>query len=161
MAVIISLVVLVTYVVWISVKYEVPESLSETYYYLKWEPIFTLVIWTVGFTLLPSLMETAAASSTQIVPFLGIFGLLLVGAAPRFKDHERTIHIVGASISGIFSQLWIFFYGNPWTLSLWIVPIGILVYLMTSRQDKDLDRVNFIFWCEMTAFAQMYLSLLI
>lgn len=160
-SVIISLVILTTYVIWTSVKYGVPDSISQSYYNLKWSPLFTLVIWTCGFLILPTIMDqTAAVSSTQVVPFLGVFGLLLVGAAPRVRDYERTIHIIGASIAGIFSQLWIILYGNPWTLLLWIGPMILLMSLMI-RRDKDLDKVNFVFWVEITAFAQLYLSLLI
>lgn len=165
MAVLISLLILTTYTVIVCIKYGIPESLSQSYYSISWKPLFTLIIMTVGFLLLPACMDKAEDSSTQIIPFLGISGLLLVAAAPRVRDYERTIHIVGASVSGIFSQLWVLLYGQPKTMLAWFA-LGILgIYSVLRYKDlttgQALDKNHFIFWTEVVCFFTLYTSLLL
>lgn len=168
-AVLISLLILVTYTITVCTKYGIPESLSQSYYSISWKPLFTLVIVICGFLILPPCMDLAEDASTQIIPFLGISGLLLVAAAPRVRDYERTIHIIGASISGIFSQLWVVLYGTPQVLWSWFLIGGLMIYGIFSAKDgkniltmgQALDKVHFIFWTEMICFFNIYASLLL
>lgn len=157
-SVIISLVILFTYVIWTSVTYGVPDSISQSYYNLKWNPLFTIVIWTTTALIVPALMEST--EPTQIVPFLGIFGLLLVGAAPRVRDYDRTIHVIGACMAGIFSQLWVALYGDPWSLLMLLIPFGLMIWYRMD-DEETMDSVNFVFWTEMTCYLSMYYNLII
>ena len=157
-SVIISLVILLTYVVWTSITYGVPDSISQSYYSLKWNPLFTIVIWTTTALITPPLMESA--ESTQIVPFLGIFGLFLVGAAPRVRDYDRVIHIIGACMAGIFSQLWIALYGNPWTLLMLFLPVGLMIWYGLD-EEETMESVNFVFWTEITCYLSVYYNLIL
>lgn len=164
MNVIISLVILSAYTLWVCIKYGIPSSLSQSYYEIKWGPIFTLVLWTSALLVLPTCMDITPY--TQIIPFAGIFGLMLVGAAPRVRDYEKTVHIIGASIAGIFSQLWVIFYRNPWWMMLWVIPMitFIIIFIKTINKGNlsmELDKVRFIFWCEIICFANLYINLLL
>ncbi len=160
--VLLSLLILTIYIILVCKKYGVPDSISDSYYYIGWKPIFTLVMWFVGGFMLPKAMEVTP--ETQIIPFLAICGVLLVGAAPRVRDYERTIHIIGASIGGIFSQLWILIYAYPLTLLSWIIPIVMFqskVSLTKEGLMERLDSINFVFWSEIICFANIYINLLI
>ena len=156
MTTIISAVILLTYITWFCIKHGIPTSLSDTYYYLEYNIIFTLTIWICGFLVLPGCMDQAKDAPTQIIPFLGVAGLILVGTAPRVRDCERTIHLCGAIMSGVFSQLWTLMYGNPWLLLLWIFPGIIWIARRITKRD-----LCFVFWSEMVCFITLYTSLLI
>lgn len=161
-----SMFILCTYVVLMIKKHGIPETLSYTYYHLGFKyPLFTYVIWAVGGLILPACMDRAADSDTQLVPFLGIFGVLLVGAAPRVKDYERKTHIIGALMAGIGSQLWVALYGIRELGLMWFIPLIVLgIELIKTRDRKllieNLDKKGFIFWCELGCFLTIYLSLL-
>jgi hypothetical protein len=162
--VILSLCTLIGYLIGIFIKYGIPESISDSYYYLYYKVVFTIVIWVVGGFLLPPIMDhTSTVSETQIIPFIGIFGILLVGAAPRFKDTERTIHIIGATLAVVFSQLWIILYGLKEILFIWIIP---LIILTINRKigitwQKVFDKTKLLFWIELICFLTIYYNLLI
>jgi hypothetical protein len=159
-----SLVLLGTYTIWFCVKYSIPESLSQSYYYIPWKPLWTLVLMAAGFLVLPECMDRASNAPTQIIPFVGIFGLLLVAAAPRVRDYERTTHIIGASVAGIFSQLWVILYGKPWTLCVWFIILGL--FLIGHIQNRELtfgevlDKYKIVFWGEVACFFTLYINLL-
>jgi hypothetical protein len=162
MTIIISLLILLTYTTLVCTKYGIPTSLSDSYYYIGWKPIFTLTMWVCGILVLPKCMDMAA--TTQIVPFLAISGIFLVGAAPRVREYERKIHIVGATTSGIFSQLWVILYGTPISLLSWIIPGEIVLWCIFNRGNKKLietiDSKNIVFWCEVSCFTSLFISLL-
>ena len=163
--VILSLCTLVGYLIGIFVKYGIPESISDSYYYLYYKVVFTIIMWIVGGFLLPPIMEyTSTISETQIIPFIGIFGILLVGAAPRFKDTERTIHIVGAILAIVFSQLWVIFYGLKEILLVWIIPLIVLIIngkKVGISWQQLFDKMKLLFWIEMICFLTIYYNLLI
>ena len=160
--VLLSLSILATYIILVCRKYGVPDSISDSYYYIGWKPIFTLVMWFVGGFLLPKTMTITP--ETQIIPFLAVCGIMLVGAAPRVRDYERTIHIIGASIGCIFSQLWILIYAYPLTLLTWIIPVVMFLSKLSPGKEglvERLDSINFTFWSEIICFVNIYTNLLI
>ena len=101
---------------------------------------------------------------TQIIPFLSIIGIMIVGAAPRYKEQERTLHIMGATMAGFFSQLWIILYSYPWTLLTWAIliiwAIGILIESKLMEWSEELDKRKWFFWAEMLAFINLYLNII-
>ena len=167
-AVLVSLIIIVVYTISICVKYGIPVSISDSYYYLGWKPLFTFIMWLCGGLVLPRSMDMAAMKgTTEIIPFLAILGIFLVGAAPRVRDYERKIHMIGALACGIFSQLWVILYGNPWSLLSWIIPLTVIVssssggYMTLKILIKNLDsRFKIVFWMEISCFLSMYISLL-
>lgn len=162
--VILSLCTLIGYLIGIFIKYGIPESISDSYYYLYYKVVFTLVMWIVGGFLLPPIMDyTSTVSETQIIPFIGVFGILLVGAAPRFKDTERTIHFIGAILAMVFSQLWIILYGLKEILLIWIIPLVILTIngRIGITWQKFFEKTKLLFWVELICFLTTYYNLLI
>lgn len=153
-ATVLSLTVLLVYLLTFCMKNGIPNTISETYYLLNWKPLFTLVIYTSSILILPVLMELTP--ETQIIPFLGISGMLLVGTAPRFKEYERSIHVLGATLAGTLSQLWIILYGCRYTLCIWI-----FLGMLGIRYKDNLDQVKFFFWIELVCFMLIYTNILL
>lgn len=158
-----SLVILMSYTVAVCIKFGIPTTLSESYYFIYKKYLFTLVLWLSGFLLLPPIMEMTGGD-TQIIPFLSIIGIMIVGAAPKYKEQERTLHIIGATMAGFFSQLWIILYAYPWTLLTWAIliiwAIGILIESKLVKWSEELDKRKWFFWAEMLAFINLYLNII-
>lgn len=158
-----SLVILMSYTVAVCIKFGIPTTLSESYYFIYKKYLFTLVMWLSGFLLLPPIMEMTGGD-TQIIPFLSIVGIMIVGAAPKYKEQERTLHIIGATMAGFFSQLWIILYAYPWTLLTWAIliiwAIGILIESKLMEWSEELDKRKWFFWAEMLAFINLYLNII-
>lgn len=158
-----SLVILMSYTVAVCIKFGIPTTLSESYYFIYKKYLFTLVMWLSGFLILPPIMEMTGGD-TQIIPFLSIIGIMIVGAAPRYKEQERTLHIIGATMAGFFSQLWIILYAYPWTLLTWAIliiwAIGILIESKLMEWSEELDKRKWFFWAEMLAFINLYLNII-
>lgn len=158
-----SLVILMSYTVAVCIKFGIPTTLSESYYFIYRKYLFTLVMWLSGFLILPPIMEMTGGN-TQIIPFLSIIGIMIVGAAPKYKEQERTLHIIGATMAGFFSQLWIILYAYPWTLLTWAIliiwAIGILIESKLMEWSEELDKRKWFFWAEMLAFINLYLNII-
>lgn len=158
-----SLVILMSYTVAVCIKFGIPTTLSESYYFIYKKYLFTLVMWLSGFLILPPIMEMTGGD-TQIIPFLSIIGIMIVGAAPKYKEQERTLHIIGATMAGFFSQLWIILYAYPWTLLTWFIliiwAIGILIESRLVEWSEELDKRKWFFWAEMLAFINLYLNII-
>ena len=158
-----SLVILMSYTVAVCIKFGIPTTLSESYYFIYKKYLFALVMWLSGFLLLPPIMEMTGGD-TQIIPFLSIVGIMIVGAAPKYKEQERTLHIIGATMAGFFSQLWIILYAYPWTLLTWFIliiwAIGILIESKLMEWSEELDKRKWFFWTEMLAFINLYLNII-
>ena len=158
-----SLVILMSYTVAVCIKFGIPTTLSESYYFIYKKYLFTLVMWLSGFLILPPIMEMTGGD-TQIIPFLSIVGIMIVGAAPKYKEQERTLHITGATMAGFFSQLWIILYAYPWTLLTWAIliiwAIGILIESKLVEWSEELDKRKWFFWAEMLAFVNLYLNII-
>ena len=128
---------------------EIPESISSTVFRLnkKREWVFTLVMWIVGFLLMPPLMEKVS-DSTRFIAFFTVAGILFVGASPLVAKEKNTIHYVCAAVSGIASQVLVAL-NQPLLLLMWFPYIGYTLVV------KDGSR-NF-FWvevsCMLTVFA--------
>ena len=158
-----SLVILMSYTVAVCIKFGIPTTLSESYYFIYKKYLFTLVLWLSGSLLLPPIMEMTGGD-TQIIPFLSIIGIMIVGAAPKYKEQERTLHIIGATMAGFFSQLWIILYAYPWTLLTWFIliiwAIGILIESKLMEWSEELDKRKWFFWAEMLAFINLFLNII-
>lgn len=143
---IIATIIFISYVGFCCWKFGIPETLSDTFYEVG--GLFSIVIWIVGSLILPDIINQTS-SDIKLIPFLIVAGLIFVGAAPQFKGYERNVHIVGASVSGIFSQLWIILYNHPLLLLGWLL-------LLPFIKKKEV-----IFYAEMICMGMIITGLLI
>jgi len=146
---ILMLTVFIGYVSWIWARYGVLPSISDSYYHLprNLQPLFTLFCW--GFSL-PAII----LGSSGLMFFAGA-GIAFVGAAAAFKEKMTAeVHITGAVIGVIMSQLAIWLQYGLWPLNL--VFLGIAIPLVITRfiKKKDGSEIcpNRTWWVEILAF---------
>ena len=131
----ISLAIFTLYVGGVWIKYGVRKSISDSYYFIKHKPLFTLALW--GFSIF------AIFSLPNIWMMLACAGIGFVGAAPDFRiKMQGDVHYI-AAVSGIFFgaiALWSIGY---WYLTA-LMAIGILILEFYAK--------NKTWWQEVLAF---------
>lgn len=142
----ISTIIFVGYNGFITIKYGVLPSISDSFYKLpeKYNFLFTLALW--GFALPISISAT-----TPLMFFAGGF-ICFVGAASHFKEKfEGKYHYAFALIGVILGTLSLFFeFRTPLT--------AIAIVLLTAFYNI-IDLKNKTLWTEYTAFFMILLSL--
>lgn len=120
--IIISLVILISYMISVLIKNEwkIPSSISATFYTLEHKFWFGFSMIVSSFSLLPGLLEVTP-ERYQFISFLACLGMILVGTAPNFKwcEIQRMIHATGAVMVLLFSQILVSLI-NPLFLLPWI-----------------------------------------
>ena len=127
-----------------------PYRISNSYYVIKNQNLFTYWIILVAFLIFPSWVEITPIAY-QFLPFLSVLGLCLVGIFPKFLESDRPIHIAGATLACIISIIW-----NIVTQT-YIIPLVLLVMIIILCA---LSIPNKLFWIENSAFMNIYLSIL-
>lgn len=101
--VIISAFIFIAYVMWAFWKCGITTTLSETHYHLpRW--IFPTAMISMALLVLPYWLE--ANTQYQFLVFFSCVGIMLLGAAPLFKDIDRKTHIASVIFAGITALIW-------------------------------------------------------
>ena len=155
---IVSLCVLAAYIAATSVMCKgVPSSVSSTFYQLKSGWIFTIVLWIVVFTLLPTWLEVGNPHF-QFLVFLSCAGLAFVAAAPNFKDIDHNVHVGATAVCAMSAMAWVLCH-VPMLIALWF---GWVMYIAVQmRGGKTFIECKPLFWAEVTAFAITYSAIFI
>lgn len=153
-----SFLLITLYIIYFVIKYEIPHSLSATYYYLKNKWIFSAVLAVSSLMILPIMLS----SPYSFLCFFGVTGVLFVSATPNFRDNELvdSVHTWSAIISLISLQLWVGLT-NSISLCVWI---PFLIYLSVQlfkykSLKKILEQSNIKFYAEIFIFLSVYLIL--
>ncbi len=82
---------------------EIPNSISQIVYSLseKWKWTFTIVMFIVGFMIVPQLIESIQNPLYKFLGFFTVLGILGVGADPLVKGEHNIVHYLSAIIMGI------------------------------------------------------------
>lgn len=146
---VLSLIFYSVYISYTYIKYK-PSCISETYYCLKKQKLFTVWILLVSFLIFPSWVEISPINF-QFLPFLSVVSLASVGLAPKYLGEDRKAHIISAALTSSISLIWNIVSGT------YIIPLvlGILVIILASLKTH-----NLLFWIENTAFLNIYLSII-
>jgi hypothetical protein len=135
-----------SYVLFISVKYGIQPSVSESYYRLprKFQGVFTLATW--GYAI-PAMVIGLDMTGNGLV-FLAGSSIAFVGASPAFKKMgiERTVHTVGAIVGVFASQVFITAILGMWWITLSFAALSALAFIWKRMYT------NFIWWVEIFAF---------
>jgi hypothetical protein len=153
---IIILSVFIGYVSWIWAKYGVLPSISESYYRLprKLTPMFTLFCWGFSF---PAII----LGSSGLMFFAGS-GIAFVGAAAAFKEKmTASVHIGGALIGVLLSQLAIGIQYQMWGINIAFLAIAVPLTLTRFIKKKDGAEIcpNRTWWIELAAFTSICIAL--
>lgn len=160
--IILSLLIIVSYVCTMIFRNGIPYSISDTYYSLEHKAWFGFSMISTALLLMPAILDRTP-ESFQFLAFLMCAGLCVVGVAPNFKvGLDRPVHIVATSIAALCSQVWVALT-QPWLLLVWI---AWLVYLgVRLRQVWDGDwwysfvKCKPLFGAEIIAFGMVYTNL--
>lgn len=148
-----ALLIYVTYNVIALHLFNVPVSLSQTYYLFKnrkeWQRIlFPIVMLLVGCLLLPSWLKLSDGSNYQFLSFLSCASIMFTAVSPAFNRTklENKVHTYSAYISALFAVLWIILVAHAWNiLVLWIILI-LLISISTNTFKS-----SYIYWLETIA----------
>jgi len=146
---IISISVFCLYLTVIILYRGIPDSISESYYVLGENKLisslFTWFCWIVAITLLPYWLDNGGG----FLSFVACGALGFVGTAPLFKSHQRDIHFGSAIVCFASAYLWLLLND----LILAVISVAVLGLFAFAKKR--------MFWWEVTAFATIYLSLIL
>jgi len=135
----------------------IPPSISDTYYMLPknvnfW---FTLFCWGYG---IPIAIVSVNFVGTALMFYAGC-SICFVGAASAFKDNSLTkkVHMWGASIAVILSQLSLIFEYSMWYMSLISILIGGSIILL--GKNKVCFKNTYIYWAEFVMIEIVFLAI--
>lgn len=142
----------------------IPYSISETFYKLNHKCLFGAVMWLTAGVLMPVVLELTP-DCCQFTAFLACLGMMLIGIAPNFREGiDRPIHITGAILCILFSQVWVGLT-CPWMLLVWAVYLIYTALVMKKHWKGNLISAFLLtkpmFWVEITALLATYVTLFI
>lgn len=152
---VIQILIFVSYVTFIMIKFGILPSISESWYRLRdlggvWYSLFTWFCWGLGFTMFFQTNFTA-----PYLFFLSGAGLCFVGAATMFKLKDSLqpyIHSIGAFV-GISAAL----IGLGVERHAWLPLVDFLILMIIIQIFVDKNK---IWWTEILAFLSIGLGLL-
>lgn len=145
-ATLISIITLISFLLW-AVKYTgTPTSISSLFYSAKTRWTYTLVIGGIG--VLMTLVDPYS-----LIHFAGI-SLVLGTAAPHFKDESSLSKPLHFGLTGLTVVLAI-----TYSLNLWFGIIGLLLLGISKLLENRIK--NSVFWTEVFLFGVVFLGVLI
>lgn len=140
----------------------VPNSISETFYRIEHKTWFGITMISASLVLTPAILQVTP-DSFQFTAFLACFGMCLTGIAPNFREGiEEKIHVSGAVLCLLFSQIWVYII-NPWMLVLWVIYISYTAVCMKRKWDgkfiSSFMKTKPMFWVETTSIVSTYSTL--
>lgn len=162
---IISALIIASYTAAVCIKVKgIPYSISATFYALEHKWLFGATMIITAGLLMPAILQKTP-DSYQLTAFLACVGMIMVGAAPHFKEGlEKEIHTVGAVLCLLFSQVWVLLT-CPWLLLVWLGYLAYTVVMMINKWNGNFIS-SFIltkpmFWVEITALVTTYVTVLL
>lgn len=156
-----SLLTILAYTVTMVIKEGVPYSVSDTYYSLEHKWAFSVAVILSALLLMPAAFQ-ASTENSEFLVFLFIAGQCLVGTAPHFKGWQHKLHISGAVLLLVCSQVWVGL-NHPIVLITW-VPYLIFTLISVFRSERgfvpSLLDTKPLFWIEVVSFINIYLIVL-
>ena len=156
-----SLLTILAYTVTMAIKEGIPYSVSDTYYSLEHKWAFSLSVILSALLLMPVAFQ-ASTENSEFLVFLFTLGQCLVGTAPHFKGWQHKLHIAGAVLLLVCSQVWVGL-NHPVILLTW-VPYLIFTLVSVFRSERgfipSLLDTKPLFWIEVVSFINIYLIVL-
>lgn len=158
-SIIIAAVIYVAYNTISLVYFDVPESLSNTYYLYKekcgkgW--LFCLMMLLVVALMMPAWIGLSEGSDWQFLAFLAPASIMFVGLAPKFKDYdmENKVHSISAVIAAVCSLAWVAIVTPFWWTILLCLALVALAAVFTSSY-----KTAYVYWLETVAFFSTFAS---
>lgn len=154
-----SFLTLFLYLGFMFLKHGITKFISDGYYVSKNKWLFSAVMLLTAGLLLPPMLEFG---NVQFLAFFAVAALMFVAAEPHFKSSwGGKIHNTAAIVAGLCSQIWCFI--NSWQSATFVWVLFIIIVLFALKwakyKDKPVSSLKLGYWSEVTAFANMYVSL--
>lgn len=164
--VVISMLVIASYTASVCIKaHGVPNSISATFYALAHKYWFRFTMWVTPMLLMPAILEVSRPN-TEFLAFLALVGMIMVGCAPDYvrDPFQRKLHVSGAIMCILFSQLWVAFNWWP-ALFVWLAYLA-YTGIAIGRQKEGVFIYRFLqtkpmFWVEITSLMATFLAILL
>lgn len=161
-SIIIAAVIYVAYNVISIWFFDIPESLSNTYYLYKqkcekgW--LFCLMMYAVVLLMMPAWIGMSEGSNFQFLAFLAPASIAFVATAPAFlsSDLENKVHTISAILAAVCSLAWVCIV-TPYWWSI-IAFTGIVALAVTLTKTL---KTAYVYWLETIAFASTFYSAII
>lgn len=147
----ISLIIMLSYLGLVLIRFGIPKSISETYYLLgKMGWLFQVTLFSVAFLVVPTLIDMSS-EGTRFLAFLACAGLAFVGAAPLFKRKlDGKVHYISAAMCCGGLVLWQVFN------ACWVVPLICFVAIIPPMLFDG----KRMWWLEIATIVSAYVSLI-
>lgn len=167
--VLISFLLFLAYNIGIVSKFGIPPSLSQSYYLLNGVKknlgfLFTGMMLTMAFTLLPAWLELGEVISTwsshlNPLVFFTCAAIAFVGAAPAFRANklEGTVHEVAAKVAAACSMIWCLVV--CWKIMY--VPLGVAGLIAAVGAITKTWKSASVYWLEMMAFGATFITVIV
>ena len=161
---VLSLLTILTYTLCVCIEiHGIPASLSVTFFRIRHPLRFQLTLVATAGLLLPGLLAAGAPHTSGLV-MSASSGMMLIALAPNFrKPRQEIIHVIGAVMSLVSSQVWMVLNMDV-CLWLWAVCVSaILVAMLFQKRKSLLQRflgTRLLFWIEITSLGTTYASVL-
>ena len=143
-----SLAVFAIYLILMAKLHGIQPSISDNYYVSRHRWTFVMVMWWVGFGMLPAMLEVTP-EIWQFSAFFCCGGVIFVGAAAAFREEvTRQVHFAGAITSAAGAFLWTAFVMPPMAGLGFLTCCGLSLWL--SR--------HVVYWLEVTCFAMVFVT---
>lgn len=162
--VILSVLCITAYTAAVCIKIKgIPSSISATFYKLDHKLWFGAAMWLTAGLLMPAILEVTP-DCYQFTAFLACAGMMLVGAAPNFRAGlDKPVHITGATLCILFSQVWVGLT-CPWMLLVWIAYLAYTAWGMKKHWKGNVISAFLLtkpmFYVEVIALFSTYVTLL-
>ena len=158
---IISIILFVLYLALLFKIDRSPESISDSFYIFNKHRrglghIFTLWCFAIMFLVLPQMLEASDGRWFQFLSLFTTAGLGFVGAAPYFKEYEKTIHTVAAILCASGCFLWVTLMGYA-LIPIVLVSIVLIWFIFKVLRGRIPDDV--VLWLELAMFLSMFTTL--
>lgn len=162
--IIISFLIITSYVGVMIYRKGIPYSISDTYYSLEHKVWFGFSMIATALLLMPSILDRTH-ENFRFLAFLMCAGICFVGVAPNFKaGMDRPVHIVSTVISAVCSQLWLALVITPYSLLVWLVWLAYEVIMVKKVWNghfiNSFILTKPLFWAEAIAFLSVYIGLI-
>ena len=145
-------------------KFNVPHSLSDTYYLFggtkkqNRKHLFTIMMVFMAMLLMPAWLDISEGSNFQFTAFIAACGIIFTGMIPEFKkdNFNRNSHTVCAIIAAMGAIAWIILVANLW----WIILIWFCIITFLSIITSSY-KTSFTYWIETVAFLSTFTSIFI
>ena len=143
-----SLAVFAIYLILMAKLHGIQPSISDNYYVSRHRWTFVMVMWWVGFGMLPAMLDVTP-EIWQFSAFFCCGGVVFVGAAAAFREEmTRQVHFAGAITSAAGAFLWTACVMPPMAGVGFLTCCGLLLWL--SR--------HVVYWLEVTCFAMVFVT---